>query len=116
MAARSFSDTLLLRLVVLCLLLRLARRRLDSVTMDDRSDEESDEELDPSVFLAQRDMAVSTTAAIAVNLPPKRDELVEEEEDAMDTAGLGERGGGCPLKISPSSWSLEPVGRLSCVN
>lgn len=90
MAARSFSDNLLLRLVELCLCLRFAKRRLERVTTDDRSDEEPDDELDLPVFLAQREIAVSTTAAIAVNLPPKRDELVNDEV-AMDTAGLGER-------------------------
>lgn len=104
MATRAFSDSLLSRLVVLCLRLRFARRRLDKVTTEDRFDEESNDELDLPPFLAQRDIAVSTTAAIAVNLPPKREELVDDDDEvATETAGLGERWGGCPRKISPLS-------------
>lgn len=73
--------------------------------MDDRDEDVSDELLELSLDLAHRDIASSTTAAIAVKRPPARDESEEDEEDVMET-GLGGLGGGSPRKISePSSAS-----------
>lgn len=106
-AAKSRSECLLRRLIVeLCLRLRRDGRGLDNVMIDDRVEEESeDEELeedDPDVALAHREIASSTTAAIAVNLPPSNDESEEDDEDELG-AGLDGLGGGSPLKISLSS-------------
>ena len=71
--------------------------------MDDRVEELSEEELEEGdVALAHRDIACSTTAAMAVNRPPNRDGWDEEDEGAIDTE-LGGPGGGSPRKMSTSS-------------
>jgi hypothetical protein len=73
--------------------------------MDDRVEELSEEEEleeEGDVVLAHRDIACSTTAAMAVNRPPNRDGLDEEDEGATDS-GLGDLGGGSPRKMSTSS-------------
>lgn len=77
----------------------MARDRA-KVTIDERVEDVSDED---DVFRAQREIASSTTAAMAVNLPPNKDELEEDEEDAMDTRVDGLGGGGSPRKMSASS-------------
>jgi hypothetical protein len=78
--------------------------------MDERveelSEELSDEEGD--LALAHREIACSTTIAMAVNRPPKRDGSEDEEDGAMDS-GLGDLGGGSPRKMSASSLSFWKV-------
>jgi hypothetical protein len=80
--------------------------------MDDRVEELSEaEELDVggNLDLAHREIACSTTAAIAVNRPPNRDglEYEVEAEGTIDT-GLADLCRGAPRKISTSSVS--PIG------
>lgn len=104
LAAKSRSDCKVQRLAELeCRFRRLARGR-DRVMMDDRVEELSEEELEEEgdVALAHRDIACSTTAAMAVNRPPNKDGLDEEDEGATDIR-LGDLSGGSPRKMSASS-------------
>jgi len=73
--------------------------------MDERVEELSEElsdEAEGDLALAHREIACSTTTAMAVNRPPNRDGSEDEEDDAMDS-GLGDLGGGSPRKMSASS-------------
>lgn len=85
--------------------LRRVVRERARVTIDERVEEPSVED---DVARAQREIASSTTAATAVNLPPNKDEL-EDEEGAITDMGVDGLGGGSPLKMSSSSSSWPSV-------
>jgi len=84
---------------------RLVRGR-ERVMIDDRVEELSEELSDKEgdLALAHREIACSTTAAMAVNRPPNSDGSDDEDEGAIDS-GLIDPLGGSPRKMSASSLS-----------
>lgn len=90
---------------------RRTLRERESVTTEDRDEDESDESEESSLCRAHLEIACSTTAAMAVNRPPEREEDADDDVEVEMDTGLAGLGGGSPRKISespPMSSSSEP--------